>query len=164
MNKVSLSSRMTSREPRPQRVRLCLLLATTIPSSLMYLINPLDSQGLCNVKYMSHSKSLNAIHSKPTSPVRPDATSMPLNPLLPRPNTTPRRRRILSRLRRIPDAHGPTPNQPPPLQMLLDLPLHTTLIMFRFPNTPRPISPSSPLKSPKKEGRTEKKIRATNRI
>ena len=56
-----------------------------------------------------------------------------LIPLLPGPNTTPRRGRILSRLQRIPNPQRPTPNQPPPLQILLDLFLHTTLIMFRFP-------------------------------
>ena len=54
--------------------------------------------------------------------------------ILPRLDTTPRRGRILSRLRRIFDPHCSAPDQPPPLQVLLNLPLHTTLVVFRFPD------------------------------
>ena len=54
--------------------------------------------------------------------------------ILPRLDTTPGRGRILSRLRRIFNPHCSAPDQPPPLQVLLNLPLHTTLIVFRFPD------------------------------
>ena len=48
-------------------------------------------------------------------------------------NTTPRRLRPLRRHSRILDPKSTTSNQSPPLQVLLNLTLHTTAVMLWFP-------------------------------